>query len=252
MLTPLFSVPGEMLLGAGMRADWREPRRWDRVWRDRPGFFTPGCYACDCGPCAGTTVQFTDDFGSDPGGYTASGCGQSQNYGISGGTLTNSFGGAPYTGTGGVYTQAITIPALSGLVICVQSTLLVITGKNTGTTGITMGLVAAMYGRYRTPTPFSTPYATDLSPLASGCSPSGTSHTYGTADTNFSPGDVIKLVLRDVSSGGGTYDVESYVNGTLMDTHSAVSISLTAGNTMEIGVSDTNGGEWNDLEISTT
>ncbi len=29
-----------------LRPDWRLPRRWDRVWEDRPGFFWPNCPCC--------------------------------------------------------------------------------------------------------------------------------------------------------------------------------------------------------------
>ncbi len=32
-----------------LRPDWRLPRRWDRVWEDRPAFFWPNCPCCASG-----------------------------------------------------------------------------------------------------------------------------------------------------------------------------------------------------------
>src|SRR6185295_13160965 len=33
-----------------LREDFREPRDWARPWRDKPGFFFPGCNCCATGP----------------------------------------------------------------------------------------------------------------------------------------------------------------------------------------------------------
>lgn len=215
-----------------------------------PGFMFPNCDCCgDCGP-----IRFTDDFSSSLSGYTDVNCSTGSTYGVSGGILTDNYPGvAPYLGNSGTHSQDITIPALDGLVMCIQATILVISGKTNGSTGVFMGYVAYMGGRYAFPTPATTPYACMLNTSNSGCGDSpGTNHNFGTANTNFADGDVVKLVLRDVSAGAGTYDVESWVNGTLRDTHSSVSISLTAGNTLKAGATCSNGGQWNDMTIWTT
>jgi hypothetical protein len=139
---------------------------------------------------------------------------------------------------------------LNGLCISVSAIIKVLVGKNGGTTGITIAKVGLMAGRYGSPTPAPTPYLTNNLTDANGCA-TGSSHTYGTANTNFADGDCICLKVIDVSAGAGTYDLKSYVNGVLKDTWSSQSYSLTAGAALNIGFRDSNGGQWDKFCIAT-
>jgi hypothetical protein len=241
--------------------DWREIREWSAIWRGPPGFFGPGWRNCNCcgATCCDTTnqcstLQFSDAFSSLSGSYTQTKCtGDTHiNFAASGGNLTEDGGiAAPFVGAGGVCTIPITVPTLNGLCISASAVLKVITGKTIGTTGICIANVGVMAGRYGFPVPASTPYLTNNAANSIGCA-TGSSHLYGTANTNFTDGDCIMLKLIDVSSGAGTYDLKSYVNGTLADTWSGQAYSLTAGATIEIGFRDTNGGQWQNFCVATS
>lgn len=231
--------------------DYRELRDWSRIDRDSPGLI-----CCCANICCDTTnacaaSQFTDSFSSSLGGYTSANCpGSTGLFSVGGGFLSEAFAGAPYTGASGAYTQAITIPTLNGLCISVSAKIYAIAGKTVGTTGVTIGGVSAMVGRYASPA--LTQYLTSNDTTAAGCQKVATNHTYGTANANFVDGDCLCLVLQDTSSGAGTYSIKSYVNGVLKDTFSGVAKTLTAGGTINVGVTDTNGGQWDNLCIATS
>ncbi len=244
--------------------DHREPRDLTHPWRDPPGFFRGNACDCHCssaGTCCDETnkcgtLQFQDNSFSSLASYTESACGVGGKLFSGGsGTVTDTFGGAPghYPNATGAIGQSVTIPTLNGLCISVSAVLYAIISKNTGTTGIYIGGVGVLLGRYSSPTPFATPYINRNTADAHGCFPgSGTNHTFGTANTNFTDGDCAQLVLQDTSSGGGTYSLKSYVNGTLMDTFTGLTYSLSAGGTLECGMIDSNGGKWGNFCIATS
>jgi hypothetical protein len=241
-----------------LRPDWRIHRDWKRLWLDAPGFFRGN--ACDCHCSAGNiccdntnacaTLQFSDDFGAALAGtYTQTPSPPNHvSFATTPGVLQDTFGGSlsHYAGANGNCTQSITVPALNGLCISVSAVVRIIANKNIGTTGIVITGVAQMLGRYSTPTPAPTQYISSMLAGSFG------SHTYGSANTNFNGGDCLCLVLQDTSSGGGTYSVKSYVNGTLLDTFAGESLTLTAGGSIAVGVHDSNGGEWDNLCIATS
>lgn len=244
-----------MLIAPELR-DIRDERKWHKHWIDRPGMGWFWC-CCPTTPCCDNTngcatLQFSDDFSSAKAGYTDANCATGDTFAVGGGFLTETFGAGStpkYNGASGTHTQSITIPALNGLCISVSVQIYKVSGKVAGVTGMTINGVGTMVGRIGS----STQYGTQNTTAANGCiGGGGTNHFYGAALTDFVDGDCLCLVLQDTSSGGGTYSLKSYVNGTLLDTFAGLAKTLTAGGSIKIGVVDTNGGQWDNLCIATS
>lgn len=170
-----------------------------------------------------------------------------------GGSLTlRSVADGGVLGDDAVITRTITRPALNGLEISVAATVSWVRLPEpdddtivTSTVGVTIGNAFNFAARARPP--FNTPSGYVRNPANAN----GTST--GSGGTTFAPASIeggrMKMIIRDVSGGAGTYDVEYLVDGTQIRLEEDVALTLP--DPLVIGLIATDGGVWDDLCIET-
>jgi len=205
-------------------------------------------WCCCTGGC-----DFLDVFDTVESGYTDStfsGIGTLPNFQVGSNTLT-----CHTTMTDpiddGSRTQAITRPALNGLLVSVQanvfdSTTYDPTGTGTPgyqTTGLTIGKASfaeriVFHRRQKLGDHLLQFRATGAGSNTNRII-SGVTHAFP-----------MKLEVEDVSAGAGTYDIRCSVGGTVVYTESSVALTLPS--TLDMGVICTDGGSWKSLCINWT
>lgn len=207
-------------------------------------FVLMGWYWCCCtNACAAcANVKLNDDFSGNLAAYTYNSCSLStpNNYSIVAGRLQWT-PGVP-RGSGALY-QSFTIPALNGLCMSVEANLF----PGQATSGIFIGGI-----RYFNATGPTTSYQSNQV-SAVGC---GSTTVFTTSPVPVA-GDLIRMIVQDTSSGGGTYSITYCVNGTQIHQETSVSLTLTAGGSINIGVTFTsNAGvsniQWDNLLVATS